>query len=50
MPHFWVPHLTAGMCRSMKAQYPEAIQEFQKALTMNPEASFLQAGLGVSYA
>jgi TolB-like protein/DNA-binding winged helix-turn-helix (wHTH) protein/Flp pilus assembly protein TadD len=49
-PDFWVPHLTAGMCRSVKAQYPEAIEEYHKALTMNPEAGFALAGLGMSYA
>jgi len=50
LPGFWIPHLTAGMCRLIQAQYPEAIQEFQKALAMNPEATFPLAGLGVSYA
>lgn len=40
----------AGMCRSIKGQYPEAIQEFQTARTMNPEATFPLAGLGISYA
>src|ERR1017187_2576009 len=42
--------LMAGMCRSIKGQYPEAIQEFQTARTMNPEATFPLAGLGISYA
>ena len=36
----------AGMCRSIKGQYPEAIQEFQTARTMNPEATFPLAGPG----
>ncbi|HEY6765912.1 MAG TPA: winged helix-turn-helix domain-containing protein [Candidatus Sulfotelmatobacter sp.] len=49
-PELWVPHLTAGMCRFIKGQYPEAIQEFKKARAMNPEATFPVAGLGVSYA
>src|ERR1700722_3846029 len=50
LPGFWIPHLTAGMCRLIQAQYPEAIQEFQKALAMNPEATFPLAGVGGSYA
>lgn len=49
-PTFWVPHLTAGMCHSIKHQYPEAIREFQKAREINPEATFPLAGLGVAYA
>jgi TolB-like protein/DNA-binding winged helix-turn-helix (wHTH) protein/Flp pilus assembly protein TadD len=49
-PEFWVPHITAGMCQFIKGKYPEAIQEFQKARTMNPEATFPMAGLGISYA
>ena len=50
LPDFWVPHLTAGMCYFIKAQYPEAIQEFEKAKAMNPEATFPMAGVGMSYA
>ena len=50
LPDFWVPHLTAGMCHFIKAQYPEAIQEFERARAMNPEATFPMAGVGMSYA
>ena len=49
-PGFWVPHLTAGMCYSTKAQYSQSIQEFQKARAMNSEATFALSGLGVAYA
>ena len=49
-PDLWVPHLAAGMCRSIKGEYPEAIREFQKARAMNPDATFPLTGLGVSYA
>lgn len=47
---FWVPHLGAGMCYFAKGQYPQAIQEYEAARAMNPEASFPMAGLGMSYA
>lgn len=49
-PGFWVPHLTAGMCFFIKGQYPQAIEEFQKSRTMNPDASFPLGGIGASYA
>lgn len=49
-PNFWVPHVTAGMCHAMKAQYPTAIEDFQKARSVNPYATFPMAGLGYSYA
>lgn len=47
---FWVPHLTAGMCYFATGQYPLAIQEYNTARGMNPEATFPLAGLGMSYA
>ncbi|HTS36723.1 MAG TPA: winged helix-turn-helix domain-containing protein [Candidatus Solibacter sp.] len=49
-PKFWVPHLTAGMCYYIKGQYSQAIEEFQQARTMNPEATFPMTGLAISYA
>ncbi|MGA8671363.1 MAG: winged helix-turn-helix domain-containing protein [Terracidiphilus sp.] len=49
-PEFWVPHMTAGMCQYAQSQFPEAIQEYTKALAMNPESTYAQAGLGMSYA
>jgi tetratricopeptide (TPR) repeat protein len=42
--------MTAGMCHYMKAQYPQAIQEYTKAQTMNPESTYVVVGLGVSFA
>ena len=50
LPGFWVPHLIAGMCRSILGQYPEAISEYQKARAMNPEATPPLSGLGLAYA
>jgi adenylate cyclase len=38
------------MCHSIKAQYPEAIREYQTARTMNPESTPALTGLGVAYA
>jgi tetratricopeptide (TPR) repeat protein len=49
-PDFWFPHLTAGMCYGMKSQNSDATQEFKKALAMNPDSTFAQAGEGVSLA
>ena len=49
-PDFWLPHLTAGMCLSVKGQYGAAVEEFQRARAMNPESTSAQGGLGVSYA
>jgi TolB-like protein/DNA-binding winged helix-turn-helix (wHTH) protein/Flp pilus assembly protein TadD len=50
LPDFWVPHLVAGMCYQITARFPQAIREFQKAISMNPESTFAIAGLGMSYA
>ena len=50
LPGFWVPHLIAGMCRSILGQFPEAIEEYQKARTLNPEATPPLTGLGMAYA
>ncbi len=49
-PDFWVPHMTAGMCYYIRAQFAEAGQEYQKALAMDPESTFSQAGVGMSLA
>ncbi|MGD0629751.1 MAG: winged helix-turn-helix domain-containing protein [Terracidiphilus sp.] len=49
-PDFWVPHMTAGMCYSIKSQFPEAIDEYKKALAMNPDATYAQAGVGICLA
>jgi DNA-binding winged helix-turn-helix (wHTH) protein/TolB-like protein/Tfp pilus assembly protein PilF len=49
-PGFWIPHMTAGMCHGIRAEYPRAIDEYKKALAGNPDNSFSQAGLGMSYA
>lgn len=49
-PDFWVPHMTAGMCRFMRSEFSDAIEEYKKTLAMNPESTFAQAGLGMSLA
>ena len=49
-PDFWVPHMTAGMCHSIRGEHPQAIDEYTKALAGNPDSSFSEAGLGMSYA
>jgi len=49
-PDFWVPHMTAGMCHYIQSQFPEAIQEYKKALAINPESTFAIAGVGMSFA
>lgn len=49
-PEFWVPHMSAGMCYYNKGQYPEAIQEYKKALAMNPESTYARAGVVMSMA
>ena len=49
-PDFWVPHMTAGMCYSIKSQFPEAIAEYKKALAMNPDSTYAQAGVGMCLA
>jgi tetratricopeptide (TPR) repeat protein len=49
-PDFWVPHMTAGMCHYIQSQFPEAIQEYKKALALNPESTVAQAGVAMSLA
>jgi DNA-binding winged helix-turn-helix (wHTH) protein/TolB-like protein/Flp pilus assembly protein TadD len=49
-PDFWIPHMTAGMCHGIRSENPQAIDEYKKALAGNPDSSFSQAGLGMSYA
>jgi TolB-like protein/DNA-binding winged helix-turn-helix (wHTH) protein/Tfp pilus assembly protein PilF len=50
LPGFWIPHMTAAMCYYIESQYPQAIEEYKKSLAGNPESTFSQAGLGMSYA
>jgi len=50
LPNLWVPHLMVGICRTMKAQYPAAIEAYEKAQAMNPEATLPLCGLGIAYA
>jgi len=49
-PDFWLPHMGSGMCYYMKAQFPESIQSFRKALEINPLSTYSQAGLAMSLA
>lgn len=42
--------LIAAMCYYIQAQYLQAIDEYKKALEMNPESTYSQAGLGMSLA
>jgi DNA-binding winged helix-turn-helix (wHTH) protein/TolB-like protein/Flp pilus assembly protein TadD len=49
-PDFWLPHMAAGMCYYQRSQFPEAIKEYQKAQSMNPEGTFAVAGEGMSLA
>jgi DNA-binding winged helix-turn-helix (wHTH) protein/TolB-like protein/Flp pilus assembly protein TadD len=49
-PDFWLPHMAAGMCYYQRTQFPEAIREYQKAESMNPESTFSIAGEGMSLA
>jgi len=50
LPEFWVPHMAAGMCYYMQARYPDAAREYAKALALNPDGTFPQAGIGMSLA
>jgi serine/threonine-protein kinase len=38
------------MCYYQRSQFPEAIKEYQKAQSMNPEGTFAVAGEGMSLA
>jgi len=49
-PDFWLPHMAAGMCYYIRAQYPDSIREYGKALAMNPDSTFSQAGVGMGLA
>jgi TolB-like protein/DNA-binding winged helix-turn-helix (wHTH) protein/Tfp pilus assembly protein PilF len=49
-PDFWLPHMAAGMCYYIRAQYPDAIREYSRAMVMNPDSTFSQAGIGMSLA
>jgi tetratricopeptide (TPR) repeat protein len=44
------PHMTAGMCHYIKSQLPQAMQEYKKALEMNPDSTYAQAGIGMCLA
>jgi tetratricopeptide (TPR) repeat protein len=49
-PDFWVAHMGAGFAFTSLRQFPEAIAEFQKARTMNPESTLNLAGLAAVWA
>jgi tetratricopeptide (TPR) repeat protein len=49
-PDFWLPHMAAGMCYYQRSQFSEAIKEYKKAQSMNPEGTFAVAGEGMSLA
>lgn len=49
-PDFWVPHMTAGMCDYMSSQFPEALEEYKKALAMYPDSTYAEAGVASSLA
>jgi tetratricopeptide (TPR) repeat protein len=46
-PEFWVPHMMAGMCYYVTQQFAQSLDEYKKALAMNPESTFAQAGIGM---
>jgi TolB-like protein/DNA-binding winged helix-turn-helix (wHTH) protein/Tfp pilus assembly protein PilF len=49
-PSFWLPHISAGMCELLNADYPAAMGEFRRALTVNPDSTFSQAGVAICLA
>ncbi|HWB99812.1 MAG TPA: winged helix-turn-helix domain-containing protein [Bryobacteraceae bacterium] len=49
-PDFWLPHMTAGICYSFSGEYDSGIREFSKALAMNPDSTFAQAGIAMCLA
>ena len=49
-PDFWVPHMGAGMCYYLRSQFSDALREYQKAESMNPESTFAVTGEGMSLA
>jgi len=49
-PGFWLPHMTMGMCDYMKQQFTDSLQEFTKALQLNPLSTYSQAGVAISLA
>jgi TolB-like protein/Flp pilus assembly protein TadD len=49
-PEFWVPHMMAGMCYYVTQQFAQSLDEYKKALAMNPESTFAQAGIGMCQA
>ena len=44
------PHMTMGMCDYMKQQFTDSLQEFTKALQLNPLSTYSQAGVAISLA
>lgn len=48
-PDFWLPHMGAGMCYHLRAQFSDA-REYQKTESMNPESTFAVTGEGMSLA
>ena len=49
-PDFWVPYMTLGMCEGMLGNNEPAMEDFRKALKMNPESTVSQSGIGISLA
>ena len=49
-PDYWLPHMGAGGCYYMKAQYDDAIRELTRALALNPLSTYSQANLAMSLA
>ncbi len=49
-PDFWLPYMYNGYNLLQLKRYPEAIPQFEKARTLNPESTINLSGLGATYA
>jgi len=49
-PDFWVFYMYGGYSLLQLERYPEAIAQFEKGKTLNPESSINLSGLGAAYA
>ena len=49
-PDFWMPYMYNGYDLLALERYPDAIAQFEKARTLNPESAINLSGLGGTYA
>jgi len=49
-PNFWLAYMDGGYALLLLDRYPEAVAQFEKARTLNPQSTINLSGLGATYA